>query len=154
MSGGLWDHLLVCVSLPNVARQWLGKHSHGNEYTCSNRRTVGHGVFYVVRIVSDTRYVVKRKWASSSSQNFLFDWCDHHYCYYYFVVIITAIVSILAAARVIILIYCSPLNGSWWSVWYHYLIFKRRQWDWKMPYLQVSLLGYSINLSCASVFQF
>jgi hypothetical protein len=34
--------------------------SGSNEYT-RNTRTVGRGVFYVVRVVSDTQYVVKEK---------------------------------------------------------------------------------------------
>jgi hypothetical protein len=41
-----------------TARETL---SRGNEYKCNNRRTVGRGIFYVVRVVSNTHYVVKGK---------------------------------------------------------------------------------------------
>jgi hypothetical protein len=53
--------LSVCLFVPpNVTRQRLFKRSHGNQYTRNNRRIVGRGVFYAVRVVSDTLYVVKR----------------------------------------------------------------------------------------------
>jgi hypothetical protein len=40
-----------------VARKWLGKHSHSNEYT-HNRRIVGH-VFYALHAISkDSRQIV------------------------------------------------------------------------------------------------
>jgi hypothetical protein len=50
-----------------VARRRLGKQSGGNEYTRKNR-TVGCDVFYTVRVVSNTQYVVKGEYAISSSQ--------------------------------------------------------------------------------------
>jgi hypothetical protein len=46
------------------------KISCGNEYTRNNRKTVGHGVSYSIRIVQNTQHVVKEKLAIDSSQNF------------------------------------------------------------------------------------
>jgi hypothetical protein len=34
--------------------------------------TAGYGIFYAVRVMSNTKYVVKEKQAVNSSQNFLF----------------------------------------------------------------------------------
>jgi hypothetical protein len=50
----------LCVS-PNVARQQLGKHVPVATNTRNNRITVGRGVFYAVRVVPNTQYVVKGK---------------------------------------------------------------------------------------------
>jgi hypothetical protein len=55
-----------------VFRQWLGKHSHGYEYTCNNRRTVGPGVLCGVCVISDTQAVVKGKQVTSVFPDFLF----------------------------------------------------------------------------------
>jgi hypothetical protein len=44
----------LCVP-PNVARQWLGKHVSAAKNT--NNRTVGRGVFYTVRVVSNTQFL-------------------------------------------------------------------------------------------------
>jgi hypothetical protein len=41
------------------AKPRLGKHSRGNKYACNHTRTAGHGIFYVVRAVSDSQYAVK-----------------------------------------------------------------------------------------------
>jgi hypothetical protein len=45
--------------------------SRGSEYTHNNRRTVGHRVFYAVRVVSDTQYILRVKQMINSSQNLL-----------------------------------------------------------------------------------
>jgi hypothetical protein len=64
-----------CVT-PNpfaTDRQELHKyiHSHGNGYIHPIRRIVGCGVFYMVRVISNTQYVVKPKQMISTSQNIL-----------------------------------------------------------------------------------
>lgn len=56
----------------NIARQWLRKHvPPGNEHI-HNRRIVGHGVYYAVHVISNTKYVLKGKQAINSYENFLF----------------------------------------------------------------------------------
>jgi hypothetical protein len=45
--------------------------SRGNEYTRSNR-SVGCGVFYAIRVTSNTQYIVKGKYANNFSKHFLF----------------------------------------------------------------------------------
>jgi hypothetical protein len=50
--------VFLCISHFIVARQWLGKRSRGNEYTCNNKGKVGGSVFYVV---SSTQCIVKRQ---------------------------------------------------------------------------------------------
>jgi hypothetical protein len=52
--------LCVCVPLTLLGNGSV-KTSFRNEYTCNNRRNIGRGVFYVVRVVSKPQYVVKGK---------------------------------------------------------------------------------------------
>jgi hypothetical protein len=65
--------LCVCVSLSS-STPLLGNGSVNtfprNEHIRKNRKNGGCGVFYVVRVVANSQYVVKGKWMISSSQNY------------------------------------------------------------------------------------
>jgi hypothetical protein len=49
---GLWDHLAVCIPLPNDATQRLGNHVPAATDTRNNRRTIGYEIFCAVRVVT------------------------------------------------------------------------------------------------------
>jgi hypothetical protein len=51
------------------------------DYTCKNRRTVRHSVFYMVCAKGNLQLEMKGKEEISSSQNFLFLVFSNHYSY-------------------------------------------------------------------------
>lgn len=74
----LWVHLAVCVSVSlNAARQRRSNTFLWRRIHTQNRKTVGRGVCYAVRVISNTRYVVNGNLAIRYSQN-LFCLFVHH----------------------------------------------------------------------------